>query len=290
MRRLLRPHRVVMYSGGVGSWAAAKLVAERHGTGSLTLLFADTLIEDADLYRFLRDGARNVGGRLVITAEGRTPWEVFRDRRFLGNHRVDPCSQELKRDHLRKWLEQRCSPKWTVVYLGIDWTEEHRFHKARRYWAPWRVESPLLERTDLDKAGQLAWLKAEGVDPPRLYELGFPHNNCGGACVKAGMAHFRHLLRKLPHVYEEWEREEEKLRQFLGKDVAILTDRSGGRGGARRRPMPLSEFRHRIQESELPGADDWGSCSCMSPSYAWDRPAGLRLGPEAPQEGPEARG
>jgi len=72
---------VVMFSGGAGSWATAKLVAERHGTDGLTLLFADTKIEDEDTYRFLHEAAANVGGELVVTAEGRTPWEVFKDRR-----------------------------------------------------------------------------------------------------------------------------------------------------------------------------------------------------------------
>lgn len=33
---------VVMFSGGAGSWATAKRVAERHGTEGLVLLFADT--------------------------------------------------------------------------------------------------------------------------------------------------------------------------------------------------------------------------------------------------------
>ncbi len=48
---------VVMFSGGAGSWAAAKRIAAR----PLTLLFADTLIEDGDLYRFLDDAAADVG-------------------------------------------------------------------------------------------------------------------------------------------------------------------------------------------------------------------------------------
>ena len=57
----------------------------------LTLLFADTKTEDEDLYRFLPEAAANVlDAELVITAEGRDIWEVFFDRRFLGNSRVDP--------------------------------------------------------------------------------------------------------------------------------------------------------------------------------------------------------
>ena len=35
--------RVVMFSGGIGSWATAKRVAAQHGTADLTLLFTDTV-------------------------------------------------------------------------------------------------------------------------------------------------------------------------------------------------------------------------------------------------------
>lgn len=62
---------VVQFSGGKGSWAAAKLVAQRYGTEHLTLLFADTLMEDWDLYRFIEEAAANVGGRYLRVAEGR---------------------------------------------------------------------------------------------------------------------------------------------------------------------------------------------------------------------------
>ena len=40
---------VVMFSGGAGSWAAAKRVVEAHGAASTTLLFCDTRIEDAGI-------------------------------------------------------------------------------------------------------------------------------------------------------------------------------------------------------------------------------------------------
>src|ERR1017187_4012260 len=88
---------VVLFSGGLGSWATAKRVADKHGTDNLILLFCDTRIEDPDLYRFLPEAAANVGGRLVILNEGRTVWEGFRDVKFLGNARIDPCSRILKR-------------------------------------------------------------------------------------------------------------------------------------------------------------------------------------------------
>ena len=106
---------VVMFSGGVGSWATAKRVAERHGTDNLVLLFADVkggnpdphVGEDEDTYRFIEDAARNVGGRLVTVSDGRDIWEVFKDDKFLGNSRLANCSKFLKQRPSRAWLDQR---------------------------------------------------------------------------------------------------------------------------------------------------------------------------------------
>jgi hypothetical protein len=57
---------------------------------------------------------------------------VFERKRYLGNTRIDPCSYYLKRLPQRAWLEEHCDPDDTVVYLGIDWTEEQRLEEDRR--------------------------------------------------------------------------------------------------------------------------------------------------------------
>jgi len=136
-------------------------------------------MEDEDLYRFLADASANVGVPLVRTAEGRTPWEVFKDERFLGNTRVDPCSKILKRQWLDRWLEENRSREDTVCHVGIDWSEEHRFTKLRDRRAEdgWRYEAPLCDEPYLTKKQILTWMEGEGVRPPRLYSMGFPHNN-----------------------------------------------------------------------------------------------------------------
>lgn len=64
---------VVMFSGGIGSWAAAKRVAERHGTADMVLLFTDTKTEDEDLYRFIDEAAADVGAPLVKIADAERP-------------------------------------------------------------------------------------------------------------------------------------------------------------------------------------------------------------------------
>lgn len=251
---------VVMFSGGVGSWAAGKRVAEAHGTDDLLLCFADTLIEDEDLYRFLAEAAQNVGGQFVRLADGRTPWQVFEDVRFIGNSRIDPCSRVLKRDLIRSWLDKRLADGIEDhIYLGIDWTEEHRLERARGFWHPYDVSAPMCDAPRLEKSEMLDWLRSEGIAVPRLYGMGFAHNNCGGFCVKGGHASFRLLLKHFPARYLEHEEQEERMRRLLGKDVAIMRDRTGGTV----RPLTMREFREKNGQSEID--DGHGGCGCFSP-------------------------
>lgn len=245
--------KVGMFSGGVSSWAAAKRAKPDK------LLFADTLIEDEDLYRFLDEAAANVGVELVRIAEGRTPWEVFTDKKFIGNSRVDPCSEILKRNLMRKWLRDNCDPEDTPAILGIDWTEQHRMAGAGKRWAPWKVEAPLCERPYLYKMELLDMLKAEGIEPPRLYKMGFPHNNCGGFCVKAGASEFIRLLQAMPERYAEHEAAEETWRQTTGKDNAILRHRSGPDKG---KPLTMKALRERYEAGLPCDLFDGGGCGC----------------------------
>jgi hypothetical protein len=152
----------VMFSGGITSWAAGKRIAEQHGAEGLVLLFADTQIEDEDTYRFLPEAAASIGAPLVTIADGRDPWQVFRDERYLGNTRVDPCSKLLKRELLRRWVEDNCDPADAIIVLGLDWTEGDRLTTNRERWAPWQVAYPLAERPHRAKHYWLDQLRAEG--------------------------------------------------------------------------------------------------------------------------------
>lgn len=246
---------IVQFSGGAGSFAAAVATIERYGVENTTLLFADTLIEDEDLYRFLDDAERALGMKITRLADGRTPWELFRDEKFIGNTRVDLCSRVLKRDLLREWIFTHGTPDDTVVVLGIDWTEIHRLERAIPRWEPWKLWAPLCEEPYADKHEVLA---AHGIASPRLYAMGFPHNNCGGFCVKAGHSQFKLLLERLPERFAHHEAEEARTAALIGKNVAILRDRSGGKS----RPLPLSELRERIQGGVKVPDDEWGGCGC----------------------------
>lgn len=260
-----KARHVVMFSGGIGSWATAKRVVAGVGRHDVTLLFADTLVEDADTYRFLSAAARNVGSELVTVADGRTPFQVFHDDRFLGNQRLANCSKYLKQKPCREWLDANRDPATTIVYVGIDWSETHRMPAIIAGWAPYEVRAPMTARPFMTKQQAIDWAKAEKLRPPRAYEDGLPHANClAQGCVRGGQAYWAAMLRTRPEAYRETERQEEKLRQHLGADVAMLRDRTGGETT----PMTLHTFRRRVEAQGSFDSAEWGGCGCFTEEAA----------------------
>ena len=246
---------VCMFSGGITSWAAAKRVAEQEGTDGMVLLFADTLIEDEDCYRFLSDGAANIGVPVTRIADGRDPWQVFRDKRFLGNSRVDPCSRILKRELLDKWVAENAPEATTIV--GLSWDEPERVERFKARMAPRKVRAPLAEKPWVSQRMALEWARREGLRPQRMYALGFAHNNCGGFCVKAGHGAFATLLRNFPQRYAHHEAQEEAIRAELG-DVSIMKDRTDGAT----RPLTMKQLREPIESGKQIDLFDHGGCGC----------------------------
>lgn len=248
---------VCMFSSGISSWAAAKKYVGQHGADGLVLLFADTGIEDEDNYRFLQDAAGNIGGRLEVLSDGRTPWEVMRDRKIIGNSRVDPCSDMLKRRVLHRWQKENCGPD-TPIILGICFDEAHRYLRIKERAPQWNYQAPLCDKPWISKRETLAWARLEGLTPPRMYEMGFPHANCGGFCIKGGHASFALLLRHFPERFRHHEREEQRLREIVGNH-SILKDRRNGKT----EPLTLRELRERIEANQEIEEFDFGGCGCI---------------------------
>lgn len=312
--RMRKYKRLVQFSGGAGSFEAARRTFAKFGENDVGLVFADTLIESPGLYRFLimacnllmpgrrsaevarlismidalpplprrsnpdfdlimsiraqalleiAAGAMALWHNLAWIGDGRTPWQVFRDERFIGNSRVDPCSKILKRQICDRWRREN-NPD-AVIVLGLDWTETHRIKSAASRFEKMgiEVEFPLNYEPWFSKKKVIAELESIGIPRSMLYRLGFSHDNCGGFCVKAGQGHFKLLLDTLPEVYAHHEDEEQFTMAFIGRDdIGVMTDRRGGV----RVPMTLRQFRERIEAAQMtPDMFDIGGCGCFSP-------------------------
>jgi hypothetical protein len=256
---------IVLYSGGIQSFYTAVWLLNKIDPPSLNdviLLFADTKIEDEDLYRFNLDIENYFGKKITVLADGRTPWEVFKDVRFLGNSRVDHCSKILKRELCKNWVASKFTPAEVILYAGINWTESHRTKNISNFWSPYTVICPLLEleNTKLVKSilGPILPIKL-----PRLYEMGFPHNNCGGFCIKAGKAHFANLWKHMPERFYAHAQKEKEMQEYLGAPYTILKERDDDK---KNRYISLFELGARLEKEKLNDEEmfEWGGCGCFA--------------------------
>lgn len=249
--------RIVQFSGGLVSWQSAERVKAEFGTENMTLLFADTRMEDEDLYRFSAEAAAHIGVPITVIADGRTPWDVFFAEGMMGNAHVDLCSRILKRELLDKWRKANTLPEDSVIYVGLSWDEANRYEGVKDRLHPWLTLAPMMRPPFYTKPELEHLAREAGIEPPRLYGMGFPHNNCGGFCIKAGQTQFALLLRTMPERYAFHEEQEERFRALHG-DVSILRDRRGGTT----KPLSLKALRERIEGGAQPELFDWGGCGC----------------------------
>lgn len=248
---------IVQFSTGGGSAEVAKIAVDRHGRDQVLLLTANTLVEDSDNWRYGREVHAYIGKpRWIVLTDGRTPMEAGRSEGVIPSNRIPVCSRELKQKICRKFIETRWDVDHDEIWIGLDRDEDTRVDGILAGWAPWKVHFPLREEF-YDKADILAAWEARGIRRPRLYEEGFSHANCGGACVRGGQKQWARVLAKRPDVYRYWEEEEEKSRCQVG-DYSILRDRRGGTT----KPLPLRKFRLQLEGNPDDYERDEEVCGC----------------------------
>ena len=235
---------VASFSTGVLSAIMVDRMIDRYGRDNTHIVFMDTTIEDDDNYRFMDDCRERWGGEIIVLRDGRDPYQVSKDAQIIPNQKIAPCTFKLKIELFRNWLATQDQP--VRVHIGYDFEEFHRVERTKNAYESlgYEVDFPMLwkpyEVRPYTDVTRLDW----GVEPPRMYEQGYSHANCGGRCVKQGKGDWERTLLYYPERYAEAEQWEREMRQHpKRKDYALLRDQRGGVV----RAMTLEEFRLEIQ-------------------------------------------
>ena len=266
---------IISFSGGIGS-AASAIIARDLGL-DFEIVFADTTIEDEDLYRFNGDIAKALDKDLITLRDGRDPWDVFVDVSYIGNSRTAHCSRILKTKQVRDYIKSSGYEN-PILVLGMYRDEEDRLEVAKRNWNGVTVKSLLIENSIYPGMAR-DMVEGLGVEIPRLYKMGFPHNNCGGFCVRAGQGQAIHLLKTRPDFYNDmmlrniWARSEIQRKTQDRIDAGTYRGKSESRssGGFIRvkrgddtKYFHLDEFKDRVKNGEfIPDPNDFGGCGCF---------------------------
>ena len=223
---------IISFSTGLSSAICVERVYEKYGAEAMIVVFMDTLIEDDDNYRFQEEMYarwRKKYIRIVNLKEGRDPYQVGKDVQLIPNQKAAPCTFKLKIAPFVEFLESLDDD--ITVHIGYDFTEVHRTNATRRNYEErgWRVDFPLLWKPyEMRKYTHVArddW----GVEPPRMYGMGYSHANCGGMCVKQGQGDWIRTLINFPERFAKIEQWEKEMRDHpVRKDYALVRDSRGG--------------------------------------------------------------
>lgn len=247
----------VSTSGGVAS-AISAIIAHENNL-PFEMIFADTKIENPDLYRFIWDVATALDKQLIWLVDGRNPWQVFVDRKFIGNTRTAHCSEILKTDKVFEYLDVHAN-FYDPIVLGMDSSEQDRIDRAQKKWAP----RPVVSLINSYKVWRPEWddiLTRYNIVKPLLYSFGFPHNNCGGMCVRAGLKQFATLLENFRSLFlwhEEWQ---EWAMQEIGPTARPFLRRTVNK---QIEYMTMREFRLLYDAGKIDIEPyDYGGCACF---------------------------
>lgn len=270
--------RIIFFSGGLASFATAHYVKENFREDNILLLFTDTQWEDYDLYRFIYEVSDKLELPMLILKQGFNPLELMKKDNFLYNSRIARCSIALKVNPARRFIKKGKLTKiheWynkeylksenfdnPILYYGIGFDEAHRTHAIEKNWQPYKSEFPLVDNhIDTNKL-----LKQYDIEKPRLYKLGFTHNNCGGRCIKGGQGHWIQLLEKDYSAFQEMRDFEQMMNGVINAKkgtneiYAFLKKTENGIT----RPYQLKElekdYREKPKQLDI---FDFGTCGCF---------------------------
>lgn len=213
-------YHIVSVSSGVPSALTAIHVIEKYGGVSpIELVFADTLVEHDDNYRFLMALTEYTGYAVTVLSRGKSPMDLMREQNVIFTQVFAPCTRILKLEPIFEHVENIQAQGYQVVmHIGYDLSDvkKDRLTSTTRNWQSKGVivQYPLVDALVTDP---LSEMKRLGIPPTLTYEWGLKHANClseeQGGCVKFGQADMMKVLEHNPVGYAKREQLELDIRK-----------------------------------------------------------------------------
>lgn len=176
---------VCWFSCGAASAVATKLAIEENARRAdplqLVVVRCYVAEEHPDNNRFAADCEKWFGVPILTILNGKfggSIHEVFRQRKYISGIHGAPCTLLLKKEVREKFQQPN-----DIHVFGYTSDERKRiddFIDANADIRTWFI----LDDKGLEHADTLAMIERAGIELPRMYRLGYFHNNCIG-CAKA---------------------------------------------------------------------------------------------------------
>jgi len=189
--------RLIWFSCGAASAAAAKIGCEAYGD-SCEVIYCDTMAtEHPDNQRFFDDVQGWIGREIRVVKSDRykTIDEVFERTRYMAGIAGARCTVEMK-----KLPREAYQAPGDVHIFGYTYDEQKRADRFEDNNPSVLVEWLLIDKK-ITKASCIEMLKDADIALPQMYADGFDHNNCIG-CVKAtSPGYWARTKRLFPDVF-----------------------------------------------------------------------------------------
>lgn len=205
---------VSWFSCGAASAVATKLIKPD------VIAYCNTGSEDGDNERFMLDCEKWFERPVtrLQNSKYKDTWTLWEKRKWLSGPEGAPCTGELK---IQPRLEFQRVDDIHVFGYTADANDIRRAQAMRENWPELNISTPLIDR-GITKAACLAMIMSAGIEPPRVYAMGFPNANCI-PCVKATSPSYWALVRKEFPI--EFQRMAEMSRRFGAKLSRINDER-----------------------------------------------------------------
>jgi hypothetical protein len=212
MKKSISNRAVVWFSCGASSAVASKYAIQKYD--NIDIVYCDTGGEHESNMIFLHECEEWIGRDIKILKSKKYTdhFDVFRKTKYLSGIQGARCTTELK-----KKLRLEYQRPDDVHVFGFTLEEQSRAKRFEDYNPELFVDWILIDK-GLDKQSCLGILWQSGIKLPKMYDLGYNHNNCIG-CVKGGKGYWNKIRIDFPEHFDRMAKIEREIEHSIFRDM-----------------------------------------------------------------------
>lgn len=215
---MTKPIRVSWFSAGVSSAVATKLSKPDR------IIYIHIDDQHEDTIRFVDDCEKWFGQTITRIQHSLKDVESACQRAgCVTMFHMAPCTKFLKKETRKIWEKE--NPGRHTYIWGYDCNERGRMERLVAAMPDYDHEFPLADITKKEAHGIL---ERAGIRRPKMYDLGYPNNNCVG-CLKGSMGYWNKIRTDFPKVFAKRVAMERRFGHSIIKGV-FLDELQEGRG------------------------------------------------------------
>jgi len=204
---LLKSRQVAWFSAGVSSAIACFLQLKVNPNLEIFYIHVDNQHEDT--MRFVKDCEIAFNKEIkILQSPYRNIKNVIKQFRYINGVAGARCTQVLKKRVRKEWENDNSVQSYV---WGFDCTkrELNRAERVKEYMPRYNHIFPLIQN-NINKDQAHCMLKTLNIKRPKMYDLGYPNNNCVG-CVKGGKGYWNKIRDDFPDTFKEMSKLEREI-------------------------------------------------------------------------------